>query len=161
MKTLVEKVENWISKLEQEAYPQGMHRLKSVTDSGKVIGLCCLGVAVEEDDDYIFQKLYSSDPNVITFDLSIPNSSFIELYKLSDNMSDIGVTKESFDKWTKSIGRKVEFTDVPLSNLLIKFNDRNNLSFPEIGNFLRTFYLPYIKQNQQTASEEKSDCFIK
>ena len=151
--TLLNDANKWIAALESGKYEQTSKQLKSIT----VNSFCCLGVLCEVEDNVMWREnvLVNSwsecdiEGKIAYHNDDYPPSTVLNKYRLDDKLDDIlNDKKDEYHSWCRE--NKVDpAIHGDIKSHLAYLNDEEGLSFSQIAEFLRLFYIPFIEEDEE------------
>lgn len=147
--TLLNDANDWITALESGEYEQGKRQLKSIDNK-----FCCLAVLCDIDDYVVWYEDISLDEEDdydgrLAYHISAyPPSSILNKYHLDDKLDDIlADKKDEYYTWCRENEVDPVITG-DIKSHLVYLNDEEGLSFSQIAEFLRLFYIPFIEEDR-------------
>jgi hypothetical protein len=141
MKEAINELREWSSALNSGEYPQGTYVLYQKSEDNLSGSFCCLGVLgvvlkipVEE---MLNKSSLSGDVRS-----KVP-ISILDIFKINPKQT-IKLTY-LIDDWNTKHNLDVDYNSGDVENLLVRLNDSNHLTFPQIAIFINEVLIPYME----------------
>lgn len=150
---IVNKVEEWIDNLENNSeYIQGKHNLRNYNINTGELNYCCLGVLGDLLPQCTFEESEAKNNSALTSLVKKcyfeEDSQWISIKFLFQDSLQFLQHDYNFEEWLATKNKStfhIRFSK-PIEDTLMMFNDEWHLSFKDIAEFLKLFYLPYLKE---------------